>query len=62
LTDDEAMVIDKLEADSVHIDVLARKLTFSSGRLSGLLLQLELKGLVSQSPGKRFALTPGINR
>jgi len=62
LTDDEAMVIDKLEADSVHIDDLARKLTFSSGRLSGLLLQLELKGLVSQSPGKRFALTPGINR
>jgi DNA processing protein len=62
LTDDEAMVIDCLEADAVHIDDLARKLTFPSGRLSVLLLQLELKGLVAQSPGKRFALTPGIDR
>ena len=56
------MVIDSLEADSVHIDDLARRLTLSSGRLSGLLLQLELKGLVVQSPGKRFCLTPGIDR
>ena len=62
LTDDEAMVIDSLEADAVHIDDLARRLTLSSGRLSGLLLQLELKGLVVQSPGKRFCLTPGIDR
>ena len=62
LTDDEAMVIDSLEADSVHIDDLARRLTLSSGRLSGLLLQLELKGLVVQSPGKRFCLAPGIDR
>ncbi len=62
LTDDEAMVIDKLEADAVHIDDLARRLTLSSGQLSGLLLQLELKGLVVQSPGKRFSLAPGIDR
>jgi len=61
LTDDEAMVIDSLEADAVHIDDLARRLTFPPGRLSGLLLQLELKGLVVQSPGKRFCLTPGID-
>jgi hypothetical protein len=58
LTDDEAMVIDSLEAESVHIDDLARKLTLPTGRLSGLLLQLELKGLVAQSPGKRFCLDP----
>jgi DNA processing protein len=62
LTDDEAMVIDSLEADTVHIDNLARRLAISPGRLSGLLLQLELKGLVSQSPGKRFSLAPGIDR
>ena len=61
LTDEEAMVIDSLEADPVHIDDLARKLALASGRLSGLLLQLELKGLVDQSPGKRFSLTPGID-
>jgi DNA processing protein len=62
LTDDEAMVIDSLEADAVHIDDIARKLTLPPGRLSGLLLQMELKGLVVQSPGKRFCLTPGIDR
>jgi DNA processing protein len=58
LTDEEGMVIDRLEADPVHIDDLARRLTLASGRLSGILLQLELKGMVIQSPGKRFALSP----
>ena len=62
LTDAEAMVIDSLEADPVHIDDLARRLSMATGQLAGLLLQLELKGLVSQSPGKRFYLTPGANR
>ncbi len=62
LTDEEAMVIDILEADPVHIDRLARRLTLAAGRMSGLLLQLELKGLVVQSPGKQFCLAPGINR
>jgi DNA processing protein len=61
LTDEEGMVIDRLEADPVHIDDLARRLTLASGRLSGILLQLELKGMVIQSPGKRFALSPGVN-
>ena len=61
LTDEEAMVIDSLEADPIHIDDLARKLALASGRLSGLLLQLELKGLVTQSPGKQFSLSPGID-
>jgi DNA processing protein len=61
LTDEEAMVIDSLEADPVHIDDLVRRLQLGSGRLSGLLLQLELKGVVTQSPGKRFALAPGID-
>jgi DNA processing protein len=62
LTDEEAMVIDRLEADPVHIDDLARRLALGSGPLSGILLQLELKGLVCQAPGKRFSLTPGACR
>ena len=62
LTDEEAMVIDCLEADPVHIDDLARRLALGSGPLSGILLQLELKGLVSQAPGKRFSLMPGVGR
>lgn len=55
-------MIDSLDVEPVHIDDLARKLAFQAGRLSGVLLQLELKGLVSQSPGKRFALIPGVDR
>ena len=62
LTDAEAMVMDCLEADPVHIDDLVRQLSIAPGRLSGLLLQLELKGLVVQSAGKHFCLTPGIDR
>lgn len=62
LTEAEAVVMDNLEADPVHIDDLARKLCLPSGRLSGILLQLELKGLATQSPGKRFALTTGVKR
>ena len=60
LTEAEAMVMNTLEPDPIHIDDLARKLEFPSGRLAGLLLQLELKGLVIQSPGKRFASAAGL--
>lgn len=62
LTEAEAMVMDNLEAETIHIDDLARKVKLPSGRLSGLLLQLELKGLATQSPGKRFALAAGAKR
>ena len=61
LTDDEAMVMDKLEAEPIHIDDLARLLTLAPGRLAGTLLQLELKGLAQQSPGKRFCRAPGVD-
>lgn len=61
LTEAEAMVMDKLEADPIHIDDLVRQLPLPAGRLSGILLQLELKGLVNQSPGKRFCLAPGVD-
>ena len=37
-----------------HIDDLARSLRLAAGQLAGLLLQLELKGLVRQSPGMHF--------
>ena len=53
--------MDILEADPVHIDELSKRLPLGSGRLAGLLLQLELKGVVVQSPGKLFGLSPGID-
>lgn len=43
-----------LKADPVHIDDLLLKSECSSGRLSAILLDLELNGYIKQLPGKRF--------
>ena len=55
LTKEEKMVIDELSPYPVHIDKLVRRLSFSAAQVSSLLLNLELKGVVTQSPGKFFA-------
>ena len=57
LTDQEKQIIPLLEPYPVHIDDLVRKSSMDAGRLSSILLTLELKGLVKQTPGKRFFLT-----
>jgi DNA processing protein len=54
LTAEEKKVIDKLSPYPMHIDQLVRELALSAAQVSSLLLQLELKGLVTQSPGKFF--------
>ncbi len=56
LTSEEATVFDHLEPYPIHIDKLVRKLTMEPGKLSSLLLQLELKGFVQQVPGKLFSI------
>jgi DNA processing protein len=55
LTLEEKKIMDALSPYPVHIDELVRELSLSAAQVSGLLLQLELKGLVTQSPGKLFA-------
>ncbi|HID29818.1 MAG TPA: DNA-protecting protein DprA, partial [Desulfobacterales bacterium] len=55
LTPEEKQIIDELSPYPVHIDKLVRHLSLSASRVSSVLLQLELKGLVTQSPGKLFA-------
>jgi DNA processing protein len=55
LTPEEKKIIDELSPYPVHIDRLVRHLSLSAAQVSSLLLQLELKGLVTQSPGKLFA-------
>lgn len=55
LTEQEQIVADALGPYPVHIDVLAQRLSFQAGELSAILLQLELKGLVRQEPGKLFS-------
>ena len=57
LSPDERVVFESLEPYPVHIDDIARKLSFEAGRLSSILLQLELKGMAQQSPGKLFSTT-----
>lgn len=55
VTPEEKILLDKLSAYPIHIDNLVRQVSLSAGKVSGLLLELELKGLVAQSPGKLFA-------
>ena len=54
LSSEESLVFEAIGAYPVHIDDLARKLSMKPGKLSSILLQLELKGIVHQSPGKLF--------
>ena len=66
LTPEESMVYYMLEPYPIHIDDLIRKITMehkepvSPGKISGLLFQLELKGLVHQSSGKFFSACEDI--
>lgn len=60
LSPEEGEIMARLETEPVHIDDLVRQLEVPAGRLSGILLRLELSGLVVQSPGKRFSLAPGM--
>ena len=55
LTAEEAIVCSALEPYPVHIDDLGRKLSMAPGKLASILLQLELNGIVEQSPGNLFA-------
>ena len=57
LSPDERLVFESLEPYPAHIDDIARKLSIEPGRLSSILLKLELKGVAQQSPGKFFLTT-----
>jgi len=54
LSPDESIVFDSLGAYQIHIDDLIRKISMEPGKISSILLKLELKGFVQQSPGKYF--------
>jgi len=54
LSAEEIRVYDMLEPYPVHIDELSRQLEMGVSRLSAVLINLELKGLVVQSPGMYF--------
>jgi len=54
LAADEKTIFDALGAYPAHIDELVRQTGIDVGRLSSLLMQMELTGFVSQAPGKMF--------
>ncbi len=54
LGEKEKRVYDRLGGEPVHIDKLLKELDMDVTELLGILLNLELKGLVQQIPGKYF--------
>jgi DNA processing protein len=55
LNKEEMTLYQLLGETPIHIDVIIRESRFDPGRASSLLLDLELKGLISQWPGKCFS-------
>lgn len=51
---DELLIFNALGSTLVHIDSLCEKTGLSAARASTLLLEMELKGIVEQRPGKAF--------
>ncbi len=54
LSPDERLVMGALGPEPRHIDEVARELGFDAPRIMGVLLSLELKGVIRQSAGKKF--------
>ncbi len=54
LTADEQAVMSAIGEESVHIDEITRVTQLPIGKVSSLLVMLELKGIVQQLPGKQF--------
>jgi len=56
LDSEERLIFDCLEAEPLHIDVLAQKSGLRINTLNSLLVMMELKGIVQQLPGKIYKL------
>ena len=56
LTEPERKVARLLGPYPTHIDALSQQLNMAPGLVSGILLKLELMGIVSQAPGKYFTM------
>jgi DNA processing protein len=54
LSEDERLIYDAIEATETSIDAITNRTKLSSAAVSSTLLQLELKRLVKQLPGKYF--------
>jgi DNA processing protein len=54
LSGEERRVLEALTLYPIHIDTIIRQLSLNPGEASGILLQLEIKGVAEQMPGKLF--------
>ena len=54
LTEEEGVLYKLLGETPLHIDAIIRESQWDPGKVSSLLLDLELKGVISQWPGKCF--------
>ncbi len=59
LSEEEKRLYSLLETEPLHIDALIRESRLEPGQVSSLLLNLEMKGLVAQWPGKYFSKKRG---
>lgn len=57
LNEEERKVYQSLEFRDSHIDEISARLSMETGRLLGILLNLEIKGFAVQTPGKMFQKT-----
>jgi len=55
LSEEEKVLYEMLGETPLHIDAMIRESKFEPGKVSSLLLNLELKGVISQWPGKCFS-------
>jgi len=56
LSEEAQAVLALLSPYPIHVDELTRQAAIDTGRVAGILLELELEGLVQQDPGKLFRL------
>jgi len=54
INDEEKAICNILGSEPKHIDIISREAGIQAGRVLGILLGLEIKGIVKQSEGKRF--------
>ncbi len=54
LAPEERLVVEALGPEPAHIDEIARQIGMGAAHIMGVLLQLELKGIVKQAAGKKF--------
>jgi len=57
LEENERIILDWLSTEPVHIEAIIEKSGLNASQTQTSLLTLELKGIVEQLPGKRFAAT-----